>query len=121
MVVRLLACRPDSLARFETISHPGLRQNVFGRAGVGLEFLAQLSHEDPKVLVLLNAIAPPHCVENCTVREYFVGMLGHENQHIELLGSEPHLFSRHRNRMGIEVNAEVSPFDQRLSFIADRR
>ena len=57
-------------ARLETIANPGFRDQVFWRGGVGLNFLAQLPHENAQVFRLLRAVRAPNGSEQGPVRDH---------------------------------------------------
>src|SRR5579864_4392406 len=65
LAARLKPC-PDTsqmplfFAGFEAVAHPGLCQDVLRRGGVlWFEFLAEMIHEDAKILGLFCAVATP--------------------------------------------------------------
>ena len=71
----------------EAVADPGLAFDVAGAVG-GVEFFAELGDEDAEVLGLIFAGGAPDVAEKELVGEDAVGVVGEEEEEIELFGGE---------------------------------
>src|SRR5271166_3267936 len=85
MIIQKGRATLTSASRLEAVSYPRLGENIFRRAGFGLQLLAQLADEDAQIFVLLDTVASPNRVEDRTVGQHFARVLRHVHQHVEFL------------------------------------
>src|SRR5689334_5705668 len=78
---RIEECR--SIRGAQSISNPGLGQDVLRPLGIVFDLLTQLSHVDPEILGIGCSI--PQLAQQEFVREYFTGVLDEQAQEFVLL------------------------------------
>src|SRR6185437_2971644 len=97
----------------ELVADPGLGDEVPRVRRIGLELLAQLSHEHAQVLGLLLRGFAPHCLEQRAMAEHAIRMARHVHEQLELLRRQPHFVAAHVHAPGIDVDAEVADVERR--------
>src|SRR5262245_1781653 len=75
---------PSAAANLETVADAGLVDQVARLCGVRLELLAELPHEDPQVLRVLDVGRPPDVSEQLTVRHDLASVLHERHEQLVL-------------------------------------
>src|SRR5579863_9204091 len=107
-------------AGLEAVSNPGFGNDVARRGGVGLEFLAELAHEDAKVFDLLGVLPAPDRRQKRAVVYNLAGAARQIDEKIELLGREADFIVTDGNLMRTGVDAEIADFDHGVKFTVGR-
>src|SRR6188474_2584981 len=117
--LRLLPCCAYLVTRLESVTDPGLGENVLWVGGIRLELLAQLADEDAQIFSLFSVIAAPDRAEQLVVGEHCTRVLNHEKEQFELFGCEVYLVSFDQDFVSGRINLEIPHFNQgRLGSLA---
>src|SRR4051812_1327450 len=90
---RMRACRRSATARsalwIELVAHPRLGDEIPRVGRIGLELLAELSHEHAQVLRLFLRGFAPDGFEQRPVRQHAARVPGHVEEQLEFLRRQP--------------------------------
>src|SRR5947208_1354700 len=104
--------RPSSV-RIESISYPGLGDEIPRVGRIRLELLAQLTEEDAQVLRLLLRGLSPYRLQQNSMRDDAVRVAREVDEQIELLRRQPHLIAVDMDPSSLQVDAEVADVERR--------
>ena len=105
-------------ARVETIANPGLCDDV-ARLFRGLDFFAKLADVDAEVFGLVG-VGAPYGMQKGAMGENLSGVLGEDDEEVELLGGEVSFLAADEDFVLWNVDDEVAHGDDLLGFRSGR-
>src|SRR5579872_826943 len=100
-------------AWLETVSDPGLGNNVARRRCLWLQFLAQLANKYPQIFNLLRTLPAPDRAEQRPMSYQFSRMPRQINQKIKFLRRQADFATAEGNFMRGEINTEITNLNER--------
>src|SRR5205823_2449971 len=103
----LVATKDFLRIKMETISQTRLGNQVFWRAWIRFNLLANLIHEYVQVFHFVTVIRAPDCLEKLSVWNRDIGMRCQVVKQIELFRCEAYIFSEHGNVVCSQIDFNV--------------
>src|SRR5262245_328511 len=95
----------------QSIAYPRLAEQVAGIARIGLDLLAKLRDQHPKVLRLIDGVGPPNGFQDGTMRQYTVGVSREQREQFELFRRQPNLVVATHDAVTAVVDGQVADLD----------
>lgn len=108
---------PELFWKFETISCPGLREDVPRMSGILLDFLAQLFYDHPQVFRVSAMIRSPNGLQQLLVADRLAQLYRKNMEDLEFLGSQMDSLSITLHHSFPKINQQTGQLDPLHRFL----